>query len=261
MKIISGGVIMALGFFKNKNNSAQASLENVVLPEHIGIIMDGNGRWAKRRGLPRSAGHKAGAKNFRTITKHCANIGIKYLTVYAFSTENWKRPESEVNALMELFKSYLEEAIRDFKDEDIVVRFIGDKTAFSPELQELIRENEECSKDRTGMVLNIAMNYGGRDELVKATREIADLAQSGKISSHDITEQLISSHLYTANQPDPDLIIRPSGEYRISNFLLWQSAYAEYVILDDVLWPDFSKKMLEDCILEYARRNRRFGSV
>lgn len=252
---------MALGLFKNKKSVSQLSLENVTLPEHIGIIMDGNGRWAKKRGLPRSAGHRAGAKNFRTITKHCANIGIKYLTVYAFSTENWKRPESEVNALMDLFKSYLEEAIRDFKDEDIVVKFIGDKAAFSPELQALIRENEECSKDRTGMVLNIAMNYGGRDEIVKAAREIAKLVESGEISSDGITEQLISQHLYTADQPDPDLIIRPSGEYRISNFLLWQSAYAEYVILDDVLWPDFSKEMLEQCILEYARRNRRFGNV
>lgn len=250
---------MALGLFKNKND--EKTLQDVILPEHIGIIMDGNGRWAKKRGLPRSAGHKMGAKNFRTITKHCANIGIKYLTVYAFSTENWKRPESEVNALMELFKSYLEEAIRDFKDEDIVVRFIGDKSAFSPELQALIKENEECSKDRTGMVLNIAMNYGGRDEIVKAAKDIATMVENKELSPDDITEQLISSHLYTADQPDPDLIIRPSGEYRISNFLLWQSAYAEYVILDDVLWPDFSKKMLEDCILEYARRNRRFGSV
>lgn len=252
---------MALGLFKNKNKDSQVSLENIILPEHIGIIMDGNGRWAKKRGLPRSAGHKAGAKNFRTITKHCANIGIKYLTVYAFSTENWNRPENEVNALMDLFKSYLEEAIRDFKDEDIVVRFIGDSTAFSPELQSLIHENEECSKDRTGMVLNIAMNYGGRDEIVKAAKEIAQMAKNGEISESDITQQLVSSHLYTANQPDPDLIIRPSGEYRISNFLLWQSAYAEYVILDDVLWPDFTKKMLEDCILEYARRNRRFGGI
>lgn len=252
---------MALSFFKNKDNAASVSLENVVLPEHIGIIMDGNGRWAKKRGLPRSAGHRAGAKNFRTITKHCANIGIKYLTVYAFSTENWNRPENEVNSLMELFKSYLEEAIRDFKDEDIVVRFIGDKTAFSPELQELIRENEECSKDRTGMVLNIAMNYGGRDEIIKAAKELVSLAEKGEIKSSDVTSGLFESHLYTAAQPDPDLIIRPSGEYRISNFLLWQSAYAEYVILDDVLWPDFTKEMLNDCVLEYARRSRRFGGV
>lgn len=252
---------MALSFFKNKNSEASVSLENVILPEHIGIIMDGNGRWAKKRGLPRSAGHRAGAKNFRTITKHCANIGIKYLTVYAFSTENWNRPENEVKSLMELFKSYLEEAIRDFKDEDIIVRFIGDKSAFSPELQELIRENEECSKDRTGMVLNIAMNYGGRDEILKAARELVCLAEKGEIKSSDVTAGLLEEHLYTAAQPDPDLIIRPSGEYRISNFLLWQSAYAEYVILDDVLWPDFTKQMLNDCILEFARRNRRFGGV
>lgn len=252
---------LAFGFIKNKKASNSLRLENVILPEHVGIIMDGNGRWAKRRGLPRSAGHRAGAKNFRTITKHCSNIGIKYLTVYAFSTENWSRPEGEVNALMDLFKSYLEEAIRDFKDEDIVVRFIGDKSAFSPELQQLIQENEECSKDRSGMVLNIAMNYGGRDEIVKAAKEIANLCLRSEIKPEAITKQLLSDHLYTAGQPDPDLIIRPSGEYRISNFLLWQSAYAEYVILDDVLWPDFSKKMLEDCILEYANRNRRFGNI
>ncbi len=253
---------MAIGIFgKGKDSSKDKTLSDVILPEHIGIIMDGNGRWAKKRGLPRKAGHRAGAKNFRTITKHCANIGIKYLTVYAFSTENWKRPEGEVQALMELFKSYLEEAIRDFKDEDIVVRFIGDKTAFSPELQALIRENEECSRDRSGMVLNIAMNYGGRDEIVRAAKRIAQRAVNGEISLDDITERCVADNLYTAGQPDPDLIIRPSGEYRISNFLLWQSAYAEYVILDDVLWPDFSKEMLESCILEYARRNRRFGSV
>lgn len=249
---------MAIGFFKSKKDKG---LEDVILPEHIGIIMDGNGRWAQKRGLPRKAGHRAGAKNFRTITKHCANIGIKYLTVYAFSTENWKRPKDEVDALMELFKSYLEEAIRDFKDEDIVVRFIGDKTAFSPELQALIKENEECSADRKGMVLNIAMNYGGRDEIVRAMRRIAERVENKEITAGDITENDISDNLYTAGQPDPDLIIRPSGEYRISNFLLWQSAYSEYVILDDVLWPDFSKDMLEQCILEYARRNRRFGSV
>lgn len=251
-----------LSFFKNKqkNPDNQITLEDIQLPEHIGIIMDGNGRWAKQRNLPRSAGHTAGAKNFRTITKYCSNIGIKYLTVYAFSTENWKRPEDEVNALMKLFKSYLEEAISDFKDENIVVRFIGDKSAFSPELQQLIEENEKMSANRTGMVLNIAMNYGSRDEIIRAVKNIAQQVKYGSIDVDDITSDVISNNLYTAGQPDPDLVIRPSGEYRISNFLLWQSAYTEYVIMD-VLWPDFTEEMLDKALIEYAKRNRRFGGV
>lgn len=248
-------------YFKGKKDKTDnITLDDIQLPKHIGIIMDGNGRWAKQRNLPRSAGHTAGAKNFRTITRYCSNIGIKYLTVYAFSTENWKRPVDEVNALMGLFKSYLEEAIRDFKDDDIVVRFIGDKSAFSPELQELIDENERMSAHRDGMVLNIAMNYGSRDEIVNATKEIAILVKNGDLAVDDITSETLSNHMYTAGQPDPDLVIRPSGEYRISNFLLWQSAYTEYVIMD-VLWPDFSKEMLDQALIEYAKRNRRFGGV
>lgn len=248
-------------FFKDKKVIKEnITLEDIQLPQHIGIIMDGNGRWAKKRNLPRSAGHTAGAKNFRTITKYCSNIGIKYLTVYAFSTENWKRPAEEINSLMKLFKSYLEEAIRDFKDENIVVKFIGDKSAFSPDLQQLIDENEQMSLKRSGMVLNIAMNYGSRDEIVRAVKNIAVKVNNNEISVEDINQQLISDNLYTAGQPDPDLVIRPSGEYRISNFLLWQSAYTEYVIMD-VLWPDFTEKMLDAALIEYARRNRRFGGV
>lgn len=248
-------------FFKDKKViKKNITLEDIQLPQHIGIIMDGNGRWAKKRNLPRSAGHTAGAKNFRTITKYCSNIGIKYLTVYAFSTENWKRPAEEINSLMKLFKSYLEEAIRDFKDENIVVKFIGDKSAFSPDLQQLIDENEQMSSKRSGMVLNIAMNYGSRDEIVRAVKNIAVKVNNNEISVEDINQQLISDNLYTAGQPDPDLVIRPSGEYRISNFLLWQSAYTEYVIMD-VLWPDFTEKMLDAALIEYARRNRRFGGV
>ncbi|MEE0858095.1 MAG: isoprenyl transferase [Acutalibacteraceae bacterium] len=248
-------------FFKDKNdNNNNITLKDIQLPEHIGIIMDGNGRWAKKRNLPRSAGHKAGAKNFRTITKYCSNIGIKYLTVYAFSTENWKRPADEVNALMSLFKSYLEEAISDFKDEDIVVKFIGDKSAFSPDLQALIEENETMSANRTGMVLNIAMNYGSRDEILRAVKNISSQVKNGELDINDITTETISNNLYTAGQPDPDLVIRPSGEYRISNFLLWQSAYTEYIIMD-VLWPDFTEEMLDEALIEYAKRNRRFGGV
>lgn len=244
----------------NRRSKKVRKDENIVLPQHIGIIMDGNGRWAKLRGLPRSAGHTYGAQNFRTIARYCSNIGIKYLTVYAFSTENWKRPEDEVNALMKLFKQYLNEALTDFKDDDIVVRFIGDTTAFSSELQELIRRTEEESKHRAGMVLNIAMNYGSRDELVMATKSIAQRVKSGELDIDSIDEDVISNSLYTAGQPDPDLVIRPSGEYRISNFLLWQSAYTEFVIMQK-LWPDFSTDDLDEAIRLFSNRNRRFGGV
>ena len=246
--------------FSRRSKAKNRKGDSIVLPEHIGIIMDGNGRWAKKRGLPRSAGHVAGAKNFRTITRYCSDIGIKYLTVYAFSTENWKRPGDEVDALMRLFKQYLEEALTDFKDDSIVVRFIGDTSAFSPELQELIHRTEEESAPRTGMVLNIAMNYGSRDELIRATKTIAAKVKAGEVSVDEIDESMISSSLYTAGQPDPDLIIRPSGEYRISNFMLWQAAYTEFIIRD-ILWPDFSTNDLDEALAEFARRNRRFGGI
>lgn len=243
-----------------KETEELTDISQIELPKHVGIIMDGNGRWAKKRGLPRSAGHKAGANNFRTITRYCSDIGIKYLTVYAFSTENWKRPSDEVSALMSLFKSYLNEALTDFKDDSIVVKFIGDKTGFNSELQELIRENEEESANRDGMVLNIAMNYGSRAEITVAVKKITEKVKSGELSVEDITEQTVSDNLYTAFQPDPDLVIRPSGEYRISNFLLWQSAYTEYVIMDK-LWPDFTKEDMNRALLEFANRNRRYGGV
>ena len=243
-----------------KKKKADISSEELVLPKHVGIIMDGNGRWAKKRGLPRKAGHREGAQTFRTITRYCSEVGIKYLTVYAFSTENWKRPEDEVGALMKLFKSYLEEALSDFKDDDIVVRFIGDKSGFSPELQELMRENEESSKSRDGMVLNIAMNYGSRDEIVRAVKNICADVKSGRVEESAIDESLFSDYLYTAGQPDPDLIIRPSGEYRISNFMLWQAAYTEFVIMNK-LWPDFKKSDLDEALRIYSQRNRRYGGV
>lgn len=246
-----------MAFFKNKE---KASANPRVLPKHIGIIMDGNGRWAKKRKLPRSAGHNAGGKVFRKITRYCSDIGIKYLTVYAFSTENWKRPKEEVDALMKLFKDYLEEALSDFKDDSIVVRFIGDKTPFSDDLKALMIENEEGSKDRDGMVLNIAMNYGSRDEIVRAVKSISRDVKDGKLDIGSIDESLVSDNLYTAGQPDPDLIIRPSGEYRISNFLLWQSAYTEFVIMNK-LWPDFKEKDLDEAIEIFNNRNRRFGGV
>lgn len=231
-----------------------------VFPQHVGIIMDGNGRWAKKRGLPRSAGHVAGAKVFKEIALYAAEIGLPCLTVYAFSTENWSRPQEEVSALMRLFKTYLEDAVQNFSDRNIAVRFLGDTSAFSPELQELVNRIEKNSADRTGMTLNIAMNYGGRAELVTAFRAIVQQVKENRISVDDINETLISASLYTAGEPDPDLIIRPSGEKRTSNFLLWQSAYAEYVF-NDILWPDYTKKDLDDALREYARRSRRFGGV
>lgn len=247
-----------MALFKKKQ--PVADLSGITMPQHVGIIMDGNGRWARKRGLPRSAGHRAGAKTFRTITRYCSNIGIRYLTVYAFSTENWRRPKEEVDALMRLFKDYLQEALDDFKDDDIVIRFIGDRSAFSPELIQLMEDNEAISKDRPGMVLNIAMNYGGRDELIRAVKEIAQEVGEQKLSADDISEQLISDHMYTKGEPDPDLIIRPSGEHRTSNFLLWQSAYSEYVIMD-ILWPDFTQRDMDAALIEYAGRIRRFGGV
>lgn len=231
-----------------------------ILPHHLGIIMDGNGRWAKKRGLPRKAGHTAGASNFRTITKYCSSIGIPYLTVYAFSTENWRRPQDEVGALMVLFKQYLEEALQDFMDENIRVRFIGDSSAFSKDLRELIQRVETSSAPKTGMVLNIAMNYGGRAELTHAVRLLAQEVKEGRLNPGDIDEKAIAGRLYTAGQPDPDLIIRPSGEHRTSNFLLWQAAYAEYVIMD-ILWPDFKTTDLDWALDEFSNRNRRFGGV
>ena len=237
-----------MALFKNKN-------EERVLPEHIAIIMDGNGRWAKKRSLPRTAGHIAGAKTFKNIARYCNKIGLKYLTVYAFSTENWKRPKDEVEGLMNLLRDYLKDA-ENFKDENIKVKFIGDLEPLADDIKELIKKDEDGSKDATGLNLNIAINYGGRDEITKAVKRIV----ASGISPEDITEQTVSDHLYTKGMPAPDFIIRPSGEYRLSNYLIWQSAYAEYWF-SDILWPDFTPKHLEKAIDEYNHRNRRFGGV
>ncbi len=230
------------------------------LPRHIGIIMDGNGRWAKLRNLPRSAGHKIGAKVFRNIVTYCNQIGIQYLTVYAFSTENWKRPKEEVQALMQLFRDYLLET-ETYLEQKIQVRFIGDLSGLDEELQQLIAQCETSCQDFDGMHLNIALNYGGRDEIVHAMRRVVQDVQDGKLDPSALDEQAISDRLYTYGQPDVDLIIRPSGEYRLSNFLIWQSAYAECVFMDQVLWPDFNEKQMDKALKEYARRNRRFGGV
>lgn len=248
-----------MGLFKKKSPPIEVVTRDR-LPVHIGIIMDGNGRWAKKRGLPRQAGHVSGAKVFRTITKHCEKRGIRYLTVYAFSTENWKRPQAEVDGIMNLLREYLKESLSDFKKENIRTRFIGDISALAPDIQELIVEAQNETAHKTGMTLNIAVNYGGRAEIVHAVQRLARDVQKGVLRVEDIDEKQIGDRLYTAGQPDPDLILRPSGENRLSNFLVWQAAYAEYV-MNDVLWPDFTTDDLDEALREFARRNRRFGGV
>ena len=241
-------------FFKSKKVDAERSL-----PKHIAIIMDGNGRWAKKRSLPRTAGHAAGSKNFKDIARYCNKIGLGYLTVYAFSTENWKRPADEVENIMNILRDYLKDA-KNFKGENIKVKFIGNIDVLPTDIVELIRDAEENSANATGLNLNIALNYGGRDELVHAFKKLAGSIKSGDLGIEEVTEQSVSDSLYTAGQPDPDFIIRPSGEYRLSNYLIWQSAYAEFWF-SDILWPDFKPKDLEQAISDYNRRNRRFGGV
>lgn len=229
------------------------------VPAHIAIIMDGNGRWAKRRGLPRNAGHKQGAKVFQNICDYCRKIGVKYVTAYAFSTENWKRPQNEVNAIMELLRSYLKEASKQTR-KDARLLFLGDRTPLADDLQRLMEKVERESANNTGITICIALNYGGRAEIVSSARELARMAAQGKLDPDSIDESLFESHLYTGGIPDPDLLIRPSGELRLSNFLLWQLAYTEFVS-QDVLWPDFTTAHLDQAIDQYTKRNRRFGGI
>ncbi len=230
-----------------------------VLPRHIAVIMDGNGRWAKKRHLPRTAGHSVGAKTFKSICLYANEIGIEYMTFYAFSTENWRRPKEEVDALMKLFAEYLSDSVN-FKDKNIRLKFIGDRTVLSDELQQLMKNAEENSKDCTGLTVNLAINYGGRDEIVHAVKKIAADVKDGKLAPDDITVDTVEQNLYTAGDPPVDLLIRPGGEYRISNFLIWQITYSEYWF-SNVLWPDFKPKHLNEAIESFAGRNRRFGSV
>ena len=233
---------------------------SLVIPTHVGIIMDGNGRWAKKRGMPRSVGHSYGAKTFKNITRYISKCGVKYLTLYAFSTENWKRPFEEVNALMKIFRQYLVDSLTDFREDDIKVNFIGDRSAFAKDIIDLIEETEDVAKNRKGMQLNIAMNYGGRDELIHAVKAIIDDVNEGKLSSGDISEQTVSDRLYTSGQPDPDLIIRTGGEHRLSNFMLFQAAYSEFYSTE-VLWPDFKPEDFDKAVDVFNQRNRRFGGV
>ncbi len=235
-----------------------AGKEEYKIPQHVAIIMDGNGRWAKKRLLPRSAGHKAGAKTVEDVCEWAWDLGIKYLTVYAFSTENWTRAEDEVKTLMNLLRDYMKNCLVRSQKNNMRVRVIGDKTKLAPDLQESIAELELKSSSCTGLNFQVAINYGGRDELTRAVKSIAEDIASGKIKPEDIDQQLISGRLDTGDIPDPDLLIRTSGELRLSNFMLWQSAYTEFYF-PELLWPDFSKKDLQIALDYYNKRDRRFG--
>ena len=243
-----------------KKRKKDEFLSDRPVPRHIAIVMDGNGRWATKRGMPRTAGHAAGSEVFRQIATCCKNIGVQYLTVYAFSTENWKRSQDEVQAIMGLLKKYLFEAIEKMEQDRIRLKFFGDLSRLSPELQELAAKTQEISARYEGFQANICLNYGGRDEIVRAARAYAQACMDGTAKPEELTEAQFGNLLYSAGIPDPDLIIRPSGELRISNFLLWQSAYAEYYFTD-VLWPDFTSTDLEKAIAAFNKRSRRFGGV
>lgn len=242
--------------FGRKDKKA-GQLDKTRLPRHIAVIMDGNGRWAKQRGLPRTAGHAMGAETFRRIATYCKNIGVEYLTVYAFSTENWKRPADEVAAIMELLEKYLQEAIETMERDRVRMTFFGDISFLSNKLQKLIAETEKISRRFEGVQVNMCVNYGGRDEILRAARLYA--AQY-KETGAALDETTFSQYMYTANIPDPDLIIRPSGEMRLSNFLLWQMAYSEFYFTD-VYWPDFDEREIDRAILAYQSRDRRYGGV
>ena len=229
-------------------------------PRHIAIIMDGNGRWAKQRGLPRTAGHAAGAETFRTIANYCRTLGVEYLTVYAFSTENWKRSTEEIGGIMKLLAKYLREAMADMEKNHVRFRFWGDLNRLSPELQKLCMDAQNRSASFDDVQVNFCLNYGGRDEIVRAARDLAERARAGELDPADITEDLFAQSLYSAGVPDPELVIRPSGEKRLSNFLPWQTVYSEFVYMN-VLWPDFTPEDLDEAIAEYHRRSRRFGGV
>ncbi len=244
-------------FFKKKKIE---EIDLLHLPQHIGIIMDGNGRWAKKRGLPRSAGHKAGAEALKKIITEANNLGVKYITVYAFSTENWKRPKEEVDYLMSLLLDYLRNAEKTLAGENVVIRAIGSRKELSQEIQKQIIKTEEFTKNNTGIVMNIALNYGAREEITNAVKEICAEAVNRVIDTSDITENVIENHLYTKNQPDVDLLIRTSGEQRLSNFMLWQVSYAE-MWFTDKLWPDFKPADLRCAIVDFQNRGRRFGGV
>ena len=232
----------------------------MVIPNHVAIILDGNGRWAKKKGMPRTYGHVKGCENLEKICSVAKELGVKYLTVYAFSTENWKRSKEEVDALMKLFRNYMKKCIKISRDNKMQVRVIGDPTAFDPDLQEKIKELEEYSSQYDELYFQIALNYGSRDEMKRAVQKMAEDVKAEKLNPEEISEQTISDYLDTKGLPDPDLLIRTSGEERLSNFLMWQFAYTEFYFTD-VAWPDFNKAEFEKAIAKYNQRDRRFGGV
>lgn len=242
-----------MGLFSKKVSHKAGQVDKSRLPRHIAIIMDGNGRWAKKRGLPRTAGHKVGAETFRKSALYCKALGVEYLTIYAFSTENWKRPADEVSTLMGLLKKYMQEAIDTMERDQMKLRFFGDLSALSPELQALAHKANEVADRVEGFQANLCINYGGRDEILHAARECA-------AAGEEMTEENLERHLYSAGIPDPELIIRPGGELRLSNFLLWQCAYSEFYFCD-TLWPDFGERDLDEAIVAFQQRDRRFGGV
>ncbi|MCC8120484.1 MAG: isoprenyl transferase [Oscillospiraceae bacterium] len=247
-----------MAFFKKRKHIPEVDFQH--LPRHVAIIMDGNGRWAKSRGLPRKAGHASGAETFRTIATYCKEIGLEYLTVYAFSTENWKRPVDEVASIMKLLEKYLVEAIETMERDRVKMKFFGDLSVVDEKLRRLCLETEEISTRYEGCQVNICLNYGGRDEIVRAARAFAADCVAGRAEPSALTEEGFSGYLFSAGVPDPDLVIRPSGEQRLSNFLPWQSAYAEFYFTD-VLWPDFDQNELCRALAAYQHRSRRYGGV
>ena len=249
-----------MAFFRTKKQAGEAELDLSRLPKHIGIIMDGNGRWAQKRGLPRTAGHSAGSEAFQRAAEHLSDLGVNYFTVYAFSTENWKRPQEEVGAIMGLLDRYLHKAIREMAQKNIRLRFFGDLSPLSDSLKTLIAETDSISASTSGMQVNVCLNYGGRDELTRAARQLAQECVRGSLRPEDISEDLVSARLYSAGIPDPDLMIRPGGELRLSNFLLWQNAYSEFYFTD-TLWPDMNEAELDRAIAVYQRRKRRYGGI
>lgn len=252
-------------FFSDRKNVAPAADtpaegHELAPPRHVAIIMDGNGRWAKKRRLPRIAGHRRGAEAVRVAVRACVDLNISYLTLYTFSSENWKRPATEVHDLMGLLRYYLRNELAELNRNDVRIRFIGDRLRLDPDIISLIQEAESATRNNRSLTLVLAFNYGGQAEIVEAARRIALEVQAGRLEASDITETTVSEYLHTAGIPDPDIIIRTSGEKRLSNFLLWQAAYAEFIFIDD-LWPDFDKETLRRAIDEYHTRDRRFGAT
>ncbi len=245
--------------FLKKRSAADESVLPEILPTHVGFIMDGNGRWAKKRGLPRSLGHVEGGKNFKRIMQYCKDIGIPYASFYVFSTENWKRPKEEIDGILAIMREYLDEVQKHLGD-GVRAIFLGDKSVYPEDIRTKMIKLEEDTAHHSQLTVMLACNYGGRDEIAHSARQIAAMVKNGELSPEDITEETIAAHLYTAGHPDVDLVIRPSGELRLSNYLIWQCAYAEYYFTD-VLWPDFSPEELNKALIDFAGRGRRFGGV